>query len=201
MTIKPIPNNDLDAVVLIHLKAFPDFFLSQLGKSFLYHYYSTVKKMQTGILLGCYDDNGTLMGFSAATTLSSGFHKKVLFHNFLFFGLDALILLFTRPAALIHLIANMTKSPEKGIYDSFQYGELLSIAVSPDNQGKGVGRELICATEKDILEQGQTEISLTTDAINNDKTFSFYKKNGYNILYEFTAYPTRKMFRMNKRLY
>ena len=36
--------------------------------------------------------------------------------------------------------------------------------------------------------------------LDNDKTIAFYKGAGYDVFYEFTSYPSRKMLRMNKRL-
>jgi hypothetical protein len=43
-------------------------------------------------------------------------------------------------------------------------------------------------------------MSLTTDFYNNIKTIEFYKGLGYNIYYDFIAYPNRKMYRMIKDL-
>lgn len=201
MTVCSLSESDLSQVVQIHLAAFPSFFLSKMGPSFLRLYYNAVRKMPDGILLGCYDGSGKVIGFSAATTNCSGFNKRLLLKNILTFGLISFKLLFTNPEALIHLVANLTKRPQNGIKDSFDYGELLSIAVSPGFQRSGIGQSLIIATEQMVSKSGQFELSLTTDAKDNEKAVSFYKKNGYAILYEFTAYPNRIMFRMNKRIH
>jgi ribosomal protein S18 acetylase RimI-like enzyme len=124
----------------------------------------------------------------------------MLFKRFIPFSIQALRLLFSRPGALLHFAKNLTKGPDSAISDSAQYGELLSIAVDPTIQGKGVGKALLTAIEEILLKRGQYENSLTTDAVANDKTISFYRKNGYEVFYQFTAYPNRCMLRMNKRL-
>ena len=59
--------------------------------------------------------------------------------------------------------------------------------------------QLLTATEHDVKEHNDA-ISLTTDFYNNHNTIGFYHALGYQDLYEFVAYPDRKMWRMIKRL-
>ena len=80
------------------------------------------------------------------------------------------------------------------------YAELFSIGVSPMYQGKGVGSLLLAETERLVSKRDGTTISLTTDKNDNDSAISFYKRNGYEIMYEFIAFPNRPMCRFIKRL-
>lgn len=105
-------------------------------------------------------------------------------------------LLFTNPAALVRLIKNFTKKSDE-VEDDENYGELYSIAVSAEAQGKGIGKSLLAETEKQM---GIEKLSLTTDYYDNESTIAFYKKCGYEVLYEFTAYPNRRVLRMIKEL-
>ena len=50
--VREISIKDINVLVAIHKRAFPDFFLTSLGDRFLLLYYKTVKKNNQGILLG-----------------------------------------------------------------------------------------------------------------------------------------------------
>ncbi len=108
-------------------------------------------------------------------------------------------LLFSKPKGLIRLFKNFTKA-NSNISDKGQYAELLSIGVDPTAQCKGAGRLLLTALEKELRDQGLKELSLTPDYYNNEKTIKFYKSLNYEVLYDFIAYPNRRMYRLIKNL-
>jgi ribosomal protein S18 acetylase RimI-like enzyme len=108
-------------------------------------------------------------------------------------------LLFTRFAALIRLFKNFSKT-NSYVTDEGNYAELLSIGVSVKKQGQGVGKKLLLQLEKELKLKGCSLLSLTTDYDNNEKAISFYKVLGYEIYYDFIAYPKRKMYRMIKNI-
>lgn len=203
MIIRRIEKKDLPEVTRVHIAAFPNFFMTLMGPTFLKEYYYSVNKMPDGIVLGCFDEDSSgsrLLGFCAEAVVSAGFNKRMLCKRFIPFSIQSLRLLFINPGALLHFANNLTKGPDSKVSDPALYGELLSIAVDPTVQGKGVGKALINAVEQLLLKQGQQENSLTTDAVDNNKTISFYRKNNYEVFYQFTAYPNRRMLRMNKQL-
>ena len=76
----------------------------------------------------------------------------------------------------------------------------MSIGVDSLNQGKGVGKVLLIKLENIIRSEGCSKLSLTTDFFENQKTIGFYESMGYTILYDFIAYPNRKMYRLIKTL-
>ena len=84
--------------------------------------------------------------------------------------------------------------------DDENYGELFSIGVRSGQQGKGIGKALLKDTELLIQAKGVNRLSLTTDYYNNEATLGFYHSMGYKVLYDFVAYPDRKMLRMIKLL-
>jgi ribosomal protein S18 acetylase RimI-like enzyme len=94
---------------------------------------------------------------------------------------------------------NFTKS-NPNIHDTGQYAELLSIGVNPDIQGKGIGKLLLTNLEKKLKDKRIIDLSLTTDYYNNEKALKFYKALNYEIMYDFIAYPNRKMYRLIKKL-
>lgn len=198
MKIKTIPKNDLEEVVRVHKNSFQGFFLTELGDHFLKVYYDCVRKDERGILLGFYEDD-QLFGFCAATTLSKGFNAYLVKANFARFSMIAFRLLFTKMPALIRLVKNFTKNnPDVG--DDGEYAELLSIGVSDEKQGQGIGKKLLIQLEKKMQLEGCSKLSLTTDYKDNEKAIRFYNGLGYEILYDFIAYPNRKMYRMIKKI-
>lgn len=197
--IKKAGTIDVKDIVDIHKQAFPDFFLTTLGDSFLSLYYCCMCESPEAVTLCAYDED-KFVGFATSAYISHGFNKKLIKQNFVRFGLMGIRLLITKPWALIRLIKNFEKeSPDNNIVDNGEYAELYSIAVSPACQGKGVGKKLLLETEKDVCEHNKT-ISLTTDYYNNEKTIGFYHSFGYKDYYEFVTYPNRHMWRMIKEL-
>jgi len=55
------------------------------------------------------------------------------------------------------------------------------IAVSPDRQGHGIGRELLAHVEKELAENNIFELRIPTQ-LENEAACRFYKKQGYKII-------------------
>lgn len=185
-------------VVDVHLSAFPNFFLSTLGTGFLRTYYRCFVEHKNGnLIVATMDDK--VVAFAAATSECRGFNTSLLKKNLFAFGCRFLVLLFTKPMAIVHLANNMTKTSEE-VEDNEDYAELYSIGTIAVVQGKGIGTKLMERLEVRLKKQGVEKVSLTTDYVDNDATLSFYKKNGYEVLYEFLTYPNRKMYRLIKKI-
>ena len=185
-------------VVDVHLSAFPNFFLSTLGTGFLRTYYRCFVEHKNGnLIVATMDDK--VVAFAAATSECRGFNTSLLKKNLFAFGCRFLVLLFTKPMAIVHLANNMTKTSEE-VEDNEDYAELYSIGTIAVVQGKGIGTKLMESLEVRLKKQGVEKVSLTTDYVDNDATLSFYKKNGYEVLYEFLTYPNRKMYRLIKKI-
>lgn len=198
MIIRKATSNDIKAIVEVHCSAFKGFFLTELGKGFLQLYYSSYFKENTAVLLVA-ETNSEIVGFSSATSLSAGFNTRLVKKNFFKYAIKGCIIALTNPKALINLSKNWNHR-DSSIVDNGNYAELMSIAVSPNTQGGGIGKQLIQKTEEEIKVLRANRFSLTTDYFDNESTIAFYKKCGYKIMYEFTAYPKRKMLRMIKEL-
>lgn len=198
MEIKKIPKEDLKQVIEVHKASFKGFFLTELGDHFLKVYYDCVRKDEKGILLGFYDEE-ELFGFCAATTFSRGFNTHLVRKNLGRFSMIGIRLLLTRIPSLVRLFKNFSKTnsttPDEG-----SYAELLSIGVSDKKQGQGIGKKLLIQLQNEMKLKGCSNLSLTTDYSSNEKTIQFYKGLGYEIYYDFTAYPNRKMYRMIKKI-
>lgn len=186
------------AIVEIHKKAFKGFFLTYLGDDFLKIYYKAVLKSEEAITVCAVDKNKIIVGFAVGTTLSRGFHKRLILRNCYSFGLAFVKIVLKSPSSIMRLIKNLEKNSLTG--DDGNYAELLSIGVSDNFQGQGVGQLLIRAFEKRVREKKGKQLILTTDKYENDSTINFYIKSGYSLLYEFTSYPHRPMYKFIKQL-
>lgn len=198
MNVREANKDDITSIVIIHCDAFKGFFLTSLGTDFLKFYYSIfLMSLETVILV--FEENGEVVGFSAATMNCKGFNNRLIKSNFWSFVFLSLKLLFINPKALLRLILNLTKKSST-VEDNEEYAELYSIGVDKNQQGKGIGKKLLSATEAVLKEKGADKVSLTTDYENNDSAVGFYQSMGYKTLYEFTTYPSRRMYRFIKFL-
>lgn len=196
--IRYITKSEIPSIIDVHNKSFKNFFLTELGPNFLYAYYDGIRKDIGGILLGYFSD-GKLYGFCAASLQSKGYNTTLIKNNIVRFSVVGFRILFSKPSALIRLVKNLSKTQVKA-KDDGDYAELFSIATVPEMQGKGIGRKLLIELEQDLKDKGVSKLSLTTDYYRNESTLAFYKKMGYGVLYEFNAYPDRKMYRLIKLL-
>lgn len=190
--------SEVEEIATIHLKTFKNFFLSSLGKSFLITYYKSCIKSKEAVSLCAIDENNTIIGFCFGSLSSKGFHKKLILKNILAFTIQAIRILFTKPKAIVRLFRNLKK--EAHPKDNGDYAEVLSIGVLVEKKGLGIGKGLLFEFEKIIKKEKIIRVSLTTDFNSNDGVLKFYKSMGYNTYYEFVAYPSRKMFKLIKKI-
>lgn len=197
VTIKDATKKDIELIVEVHLSAFAGFFLTDLGPKFLRLYYQSVLKAPDGILLIAVEDN-KIIGFCATCTKSAGFNSRLITHNAMRFIKEALRLMISSPKSLLRLFKNITKKAD--ISDDGEYAEVLSIGVLKDAQGQGLGKLLLDNLFNRLQKTGISQISLTTDYEENEKTLRFYESIGFKKKYKFITYPQRKMYRLIKTL-
>ena len=195
--VRLLKQGDLSDIVSIHMHAFEGFFLTTLGNSFLKTYYKSVLKTKDSILAGAYIDQ-KLVGFGVGASLAKGYNKRLVRTSLFPFLWEGVKLLFYKPKAIVQLKNNFRKTGEQK--DDGRYAELYSIAVEPDVGIRGIGSANIHFFECEAKSQRANRVSLTTDLYENKNVLAFYKKNGYEVYYEFMAYPNRKMVRLIKKI-
>lgn len=198
MYYRNIKPTEYDLLAKLHIQAFNDFFLTSLGYNFLKTYYKASLSNKDSIAVCAVDDNEELVGFSIGCIHSKGYHKNLLVKNFPEFFVQGVRIFFTKTNAIFRLVYNLDKNSNAN--DDGNYAELLSMALLPSYRGNGVGKELIQLYEQEALKKGCKKIALTTDFLNNEQVISFYKKAGYQVFYEFTTYPKRKMYKLIKEI-
>lgn len=196
-TLRINDKDEISKIVDVHNSAFKGFFLTDLGHDFLKLYYKSVIESENGILLGAYNGD-KLIGFCAACTRSAGFNYALIKQNIFSYIIAGIKILLTRPKSLLRLFFNLSKT--NNAQDNGEYAEILSIAVRKEAQNSGTGKLLVAAIE-DFLKQKQiTVLSLTTDEYDNERTLAFYRRNGFDVMYEFETYPNRRMYRLLKKI-
>lgn len=199
MKVKRLKDKLPTGFVNIHNEAFQGFFLTSLGPKFLKLYYNSLLKSPNGIIICVFDDNDGLIGFAAGTSHSKGFHKKILMENIFSYTWALLNIILLRPKAIFRLFKNLNKN-KNTINDDGKYAELLSIAVPSYIKGLGYGKLLLKEFEIELQSLNVEKIALTTDCLSNDNVLAFYNKMGYEIFYEFVAYPHRRMYKLIKKI-
>ncbi len=191
-------SEDILNIVKIHQSAFQGFFLTSLGDDFLKTYYSSCLRNKRTIAVGLYNDRNILIGYAFGNDISRSFHKRILIDNIVSFALSLSKKILFDPRILFRLVytLNIQANDQK----DNSYGELLSLAIHSDFRGLGLGSILISSYESQARKLGVKSVSLTTDYDNNDSVIQFYFKHGYEVLYDFSAYNRRKMYRLIKEI-
>lgn len=178
--VRPASVSDIGSIAAVHQAAFRSFFLTQLGPAFLRAYYETVLEYPGGILLVAVQE-GSVVGFAAGFVDPPGFYT-VLSKKRMRLGLAALPWLITHPANLARAVWSyrLTQEVSRETDPTIaQVAELSSIAVRPDGQGVGAGKQLLAAFVDAAKKSGAAKIMLTTDAAGNDATNRFYVRAGF----------------------
>ena len=186
----PTHDRELDAIVPVHIQAFPGFFMTQLGPRFLREYYRCVLDYRKGMVLTESDVNGCL-GFASGFLDPPDFYRE-LRRRRLRLGLSACAGIVTHPQRLKTLLVNYGRAG--GVASRSHEpdtAELSSIAVLPIATGRGVGSRLVKKFVEAAGVSGARRVVLTTDAKENRQVNRFYGNLGFEIKRSFEAKPGR----------
>ena len=188
--IRPLNSDDLSSVVEVHLHSFPGFFLTFLGPGFLRLLYRNIAGDPEGILLVAEADN-TLAGFVAGVTRRSGFYRRLIQRQKWAFAWAAGGAVARRPSILPRLWRALRRPTEAA--ESATEACLMSIAVHPEFQGRGVGTQLVEAFCQELAQRGTPAVCLTTDRDNNEATNQFYQRLNFKLARSFITPEGRAM--------
>ncbi|MHB1097266.1 MAG: GNAT family N-acetyltransferase [Gemmatimonadaceae bacterium] len=161
------------------MAAFPNFFMTQLGPSFLREYYSCVVDYSSGILLTESDVAGCV-GFVAGFIDPPSFYRN-LRRRRVRLTLAAVLQVVSQPRRLSVLFANYRRAGDAAHRHSEpDTAELSSLAVRPDAKGRGVGSLLVQRFIVLARQYGARRVVLTTDAADNDGVNRFYQRLGFD---------------------
>ena len=188
--VRPATLADVPGIAKIHQAAFPAFFTTLLGVSFLEFYYRLVQETSGGVCL-VWEVDGTVQGFVAGTADPAVFYSALRRRRgAVLWAIAGRLLL--RPWLLARLVAGHRQALRSSRPNSRRAGELSSIAVAPEFAGHGAGRALMQSFLAAM--RGRVNlITLTTDANGNDAVNRFYVSLGFRLEEQFERSPGRMM--------
>lgn len=180
----------IKSIAELHQKAFPAFFLTQLGIHFLRTLYAGyMEDPDSGIIVA--ENDNRLIGFIAYSNDYSRFYKRLQKNHLLKFALCSACAAIRHPSFAKRLLGAFKKSDS--VVKSERYVELASICVDPSIENHGVGSKLIDFLKGLVDFKTYAYINLETDAESNDKANRFYLKNGFLLDREFITAEGRRM--------
>ena len=176
-SIRQMAVQDTAAVAGVHQRAFPGFFLTSLGGRFLRVFYRACCAFPGSVVLVA-ETGGAIDGFVVGVVDHEAFHRYMRSRWALWLGLASLPAA-ARPAILARfaraLVSRGPQMPEA-------CGALLmSIAVDPEREGRGVGRALLKAFDDAMGRLGCGQYRLTTDRDGNGRVNRFYRTHGLSL--------------------
>lgn len=195
---RPAGKVDIEAVARTHLLAFPGYFLSTLGAGFLALMYRAFLETSRSVFLVCEDHNGSVVGFAVGVPAGQNQDFRIAIKFLPAMSIAAFSALIRHPVTVgSGLIVRLLKRNSPAEIHSSAYW-LRSIGVAPVHHGTGVAPKLLAAFEVAAVGQGATQIVLTTDEVDNDRTRRFYEREGYSVLRRFFQGGSRPMLLLSK---
>ena len=193
MDIRELTAEDRELVSTIarlHQKAFPDFFLTRLGLTFLKTLYKGyLDDKDSGVIIA--EETGTIKGFIAYSNDYPRFFKGLIKHKIIKFAWCSFLVVMRHPSFAKRLLGAFKKS--ESVKKTEKYVELASICTDPEAEGKGIGTALIDHLKSIVNFNMYAYINLETDGENNEKANRFYLKNGFQKEREYITAEGRRM--------
>lgn len=161
----------------LHLQAFPEFFLSQLGPRFLTEFYRAFID-DPDALTGVVVDQGLVRGVVVGSIRPDGFFSRLLKRRWFAFAWASLASVVRQPMMTPRLLRAVRY--RGGVPIDVDGALLSSICVAPEAQGRGVGAALIHHFAQGARQAGMGAY-LVTDKVDNQATNVFYLRQGWRL--------------------
>lgn len=188
--IQPMQPGDVAEVVRVHLASFPGFFLTFLGNDFLPLLYKSIQSDPIGYVLvaSC---NGQIQGFVAGVAQQSGFYRRLIEKHKWKFVFASAWPVVKKPHIAPKLLMALHKPAD--VRDAAANVCLMSIAVRPEAEGQGIGRQLFTAFDREFSAFGVPAICLTTGRDANERANRFYQRLGFELTRCFFTHEGRAL--------
>lgn len=190
INVRPMTANDTQRCASIHVHAFQGFFLTFLGLRFLNELYTAIVHDPSCIAFVAEEDD-EVVGFASGTSAASGLYKRLIRQRIWRFGWAALGAFLRKPTILPRLLRALTLPSQKTTVPNC--GTLMSIAVLPELQRRGIGRLLVRSFLDGARQRRLEYINLTTDSLDNDGVNRFYERLGFRLARNYTTPEGREM--------
>ena len=161
-----------------------------MGSAFLTLLYRAIITDSSGIAIIAEQKN-KIIGFVTGTSQLPGFYKRLLKKHLIGFLKASLKGFFRRPSILPHLLRAFSMPGQP--LPAENCATLMSIAVDPDYQNRGIGKLLVNAFIKEARSRGSQYVNLFTDALDNDAVNRFYQSLGFKEVRTYTTPEKRAM--------
>jgi GNAT superfamily N-acetyltransferase len=189
--IKRALPEDVKGIVAVHMASFPKYFLTFLGIKFLQLLYLEIMKESGSVSLVALSSHKDICGFVVGVSQQEGLYKRLAGRKWFSFALAASYSALLKPSIIPRLFRALTysKQAEKAACPAL----LMSIAVSPLEKGKGIGKLLINEFLSEMSKINVEKVCLTTDRDDNKATNVFYKNLGFKLTRQFQTRDGRWM--------
>ena len=188
--IDKVTKDYVQTIAELHKRAFPAFFLTQLGVPVLTTLYTSyLEDADSGIIVA--EDDGKLIGFIAYSNDYSRFYKELIKHHLVKLAFCSLGAVIRHPSFIKRLLGVFKKS--ESVVKTEKYVELASICVEPEIESRGIGSAMIDYLKRNVDFSTYAYINLETDADGNDGVNKFYLKNGFKLFRQYTTAEGRRM--------
>ena len=168
---------DIKEIVNVHLASFPNFFLSFLGRRFLQILYREIMREPGNVSLVATAKDERVVGLAFGIADQSALYSRLAAKKWIAFALASARAVVKQPMIVPRLWRALRYA--RGVTGSTCSALLMSLAVSPSEKGKGMGKLLVHEFARKLKEEGVEEFCLTTDRDDNDSTNAFYSKLGF----------------------
>ena len=189
--IEPLTRRHARAVAALHQAGIQTGFLSSLGPLFLRQLYAAIGSCSAGFGYVRKEPDGKVLGFVACAESTGRLYKQAFLRRGLMMALPLIRFVF-RPAVLKRIWETLRYPTETA--GDLPNAEVLSIVVSEDARGKGVGKALMEAAMDEFANRRIKQIRVAVwDG--NESANKFYQHCGFSLA------TTRKHHGLDMNIY
>lgn len=177
-SVRPLEKRHASAAATLHRLGIQTGFLSSLGQRFLRQLYAAIPSCPSGFGYVWEEPDGNILGFIACAEATGRFYKQALLRCGLPMGLVMLPRAIARPSVVKRAVETLRYPGDAA--DELPSAEVLSIAVSEEARGQGVGRALMQAALEDFARRNVHRVKVAVDA-GNIGANRFYERCGFHL--------------------
>lgn len=190
LTVEVADAADIAAIVAVHQRSFPNFFLTFLGPHFLRLFYEELQSDPQAVLLVA-KRGRHVVGLVGGVQDESSFFASLKQRRGMEFARASALAALRRPSIVPRLWRARSRDEEKA--ESATPATLLTIAIEPSEQGRGSASALVERFVDAMAEIGVDSFTLTTDDSPSNRAIGFYRKSGFTQRRTFTTPEGRAM--------